>query len=161
MRDVDELFAVRSAAIKWPELNTRHTMKIVEVGELGVERDDDGNPKLFPSGDPRPEVICKVNVDERDPEIEDDDGSRTLWLAGMALKAAIEAVRAAKAPGLRAGGVLDMIHNDTKPPASARNKPTKLFKARWTPPVPGADDLFADEPVAAKTQKAADDDAPW
>jgi hypothetical protein len=160
MPSADDLFAVRAPAIKWPELNTRHTMKITEVGELGVEKDDDGNPKLFPSGDTRPELICKVNVDERDPEIQDDDGDRTLWLAGMALKATIDAVRAAKAPGLRVGGVLDMIHHDASPPKSSKHKPTKLFRAKWTPPVPGADDLFGD-PAPAKNSPPVDDDPPW
>jgi hypothetical protein len=172
MASADDLFTGGLPAIKFPEVGARHKMTVTRVGEPGVETDmATGAVKTFPSGDPRPRLVVDVTVDEIDPDVEDDDGSRTLYLQGLLLKAVVDAVRAARQKGLRPGGVLEIVHHESKPSATKGFADTKLYKARYTPPAAGSgsDALFDDQPaakVATQLQResaakvAAPDDGP-
>jgi len=58
----------------------------------------------WPSGDPKMEIICVVQTDERDPAKTGDDGRRRLHITPRMQKPLREAVQRVGAPGLAIGG---------------------------------------------------------
>ena len=149
MASADDLFSGGFPAVKFKTLGDRKKMTIKRVGEPTHERDlSTGEVKKFPSGDPRPMLVCDVQIDERDPEIAADDGMRTLYLQGKMLQAAVQAVRAKRLPGLRNGGVLDLQWYDETPATKKGFNPTKEWRARYEPPTGvAADEMFDDLPA--------------
>lgn len=91
-----------------------------------------GAPKTYPSGDPIMAVYVDLATDLRDPSIEDDDGTRRLYIEGRYLKGTIrDAIRAAGAPGLEVGGVLDLTFTHREDPEDKRSR--KFWQATYTP----------------------------
>ena len=105
-----------------------------------------GAPKVFPSGDPIMGVSVEVQTDERDPSRENDDGKRTFFIEGKRLKDAVRAgVKAAGAPGLEVGGILnvELTHYDT--PGDRRSGCN--WRVTYTPG--GNSALMGEQPTAA------------
>ena len=105
------------------------TGRITAISEPYQEREYDQNnpgggaPKFYPkSGDP----IMTFNVDlattERDPSVEDDDGTRRVYMDGRRIKDAVRAgIRNAGASGLEIGGQLTIAYVGDEVPGDARS----------------------------------------
>lgn len=110
-----------------------------------------GTPRVFPSGDPIIGLTVEVQTTERDPSIEDDDGTRTFWIEGRYLKEAVRnAVRAAGAPGLEVGGKLKVTFTHREDPTDKRSR--KYWDVVYTPA--GNASLMAEQPQAQPQQPA-------
>lgn len=72
---------------------------------------DSKEPKFFKgTNDPMMQLVVTGSTDQRDPERDDDDGSRSIYVKGKQMTAAVrDAVKAVKAKGLEVGGVLTLI----------------------------------------------------
>lgn len=96
--------------------------RILAISEPYQEREYDPNnpgngaPKFFKSGTPIMSFWVDVATPLRDPSIEDDDGTRRIYMDGSRIKKAVRAgVQAAGATGLNVGGTLSVTctHYDT------------------------------------------------
>lgn len=96
--------------------------RIVAISDPYQEREyspsDPGNgaPKFFKNGNPIMTFNLDLATTDRDASIEDDDGTRRLYMDGSRIKKAVRAaVQASGAPGLAVGGTLSITctHYDT------------------------------------------------
>ena len=120
------------------------TGRIVAISAPYQEREYDRNApgqgglRFFPkSGDPIMTFNFDIATTLRDPSIEDDDGTRRVYMDGSRIKKAFrEHLRAIGAPGLEVGGTitLTVTHFDT--PGDIRSG--KNWAVQYTPPSQGA-----------------------
>jgi hypothetical protein len=93
---------------------------------------------LWPDGTPKMVALVTLKTAQRNPEIEDDDGERTLWVSGKYLTAAVrEAVKAGGARLLDIGGYLSVVYVGDGEAQVGFNAP-RLFTATYRKPAPGA-----------------------
>ncbi len=80
-------------------------------------------------------VSVDVQTNLRDPNLDDDDGTRRIYIEGQRMKAAVrEACAAAGAPqGVEVGGELHVMFTGFGT-AEAGLNPPKEYQARYTPP---------------------------
>jgi hypothetical protein len=124
------------------------------------QRDIDGNLKTWDNGDPRMQFVIKLATDNRDPDVDDDDGTRRLftkWQMEQAVAAALR--KAGVKPGDSIiGGTLVVKHSATKPSDKRGYNDTKLFEAAYRPPVKDESaSLLGDEPAPAAAGPSVDD----
>jgi len=117
---------------------------------------DDNKPLFWDNGDPRMQLVIKLQTEDRDESIEDDDGIRTLYAKGgnfevaegqgKAMKNAIaDAVKASNAK-LREGGTLKVAYTGEGKKTNRGYSAPKLFTAKYEGPVSSVEtkDLFDD-----------------
>jgi hypothetical protein len=153
MSNVSEQFLAGGgpASVKFPAIGTVVGGKIIEEPEVQQQRDiETGVLLTWQDGNPRMQMVVTLQTSERDPEIEDDDGIRRLFVKANLRKAVQEAVIAASCKGLDVGGTLEVAYiGDGEKTNRAYNAP-KLYKARYTPPVSdGGSSFLGTAPKAA------------
>ncbi|AHB79600.1 hypothetical protein PBI_VALIDUS_70 [Mycobacterium phage Validus] len=94
-------------------------------------------PLTWKDGSPRMQLVVTVQTDLNDPEIEDDDGLRRLFVKGEMRKAVQKAVIAAGAKGLDVGGELYVTFVGEGEKQGNLSAP-KLYRAEYRKPAPGA-----------------------
>jgi hypothetical protein len=114
-----------------------------------------GKPLFWDNGDPRMQLVVKVQTNLRDDS--EDDGVRAFYVKGgfkrdTTQKAVADAVRAAGAKGLQVGGELyiTFVSQDGPSQDDAKN-----YRARYVPAVAGADFLGTQQPTPAAASPAA------
>jgi hypothetical protein len=111
----------------------------------------DGEPRRFPSGDPIMAISIDIQTSLRDPSVEDDDGTRRIYVQGKRLKEAVRnAVRDAGASGLEVGGRLSVTFTHRDDPTDKRS--AKYYTAKYTPAGSAA---LMDEPTKPATAAPA------
>lgn len=101
-----------------------------------------GNPKTWEDGNPMWQLVVTLQTDLRDPQIEDDDGRRRVYMKNNMKKAVSDAVRKVKEKALAVGGSLTITYTgDGKPTQKGFNAP-KNYEAVYVAP---AANLLHDE----------------
>lgn len=174
------------------------TAKLSEIGDeaQGIifkrqrleETDDDNNVVMNEWGKPKPLVVLWIATSLRDPEIEDDDGARRLWLKGNGLWTLQQSIRENELKPPAFGGKVKVWVASKKPNTNPKRKPMKVHGAiyadprpewkiiaqeyldRWDQKKPDSfDDSFDTRPAAAKpaeqkttldSMRGFDDDQP-
>lgn len=115
-----------------------------------------GQPEVWPQGDPKMQVVITLQTDERDADIDDDDGQRRLFAKKpSAMLAAI--TTALNGQRLEVGGRLAVKHTGTEPSSTAGFNPKKLYVAAYQPPAANeAADLLAGGKSEAPPADVAD-----
>jgi hypothetical protein len=127
---------------KFPQPGTTVVGDVIGEPEARQRTDfDDGTPLTWPNGDPRMEVVVKLQTTERDPEIQDDDGVRALHMYGNMLAAVRDAVKATKAAGLQPGGRLAVTYTGDGE-ARGKSKAPKLYRAQYAVPAGGGNEVL-------------------
>lgn len=123
------------ASAKFPTIGTSITGRLVRNPEARQQTHiETGEPLTFANGDPRMQIVVSLATDERDPDNEDDDGERALYIKGNMLAAVRDAVRKAGAKGLEVGGTLTVTYvGDGERKNRAFNAP-KLYAAVYVLP---------------------------
>jgi hypothetical protein len=130
----DDFMNVGGRSAQFPAVGTSVTGVVLSEPDKQPDKDMDGQPRTFPSGDPMWVYLVQLQTDLRDPNDDTDDGVRTLWLKYLSQKAVVDAVRKARAPGLRVGGVLTVTYTHDIPPAKRGQQPSKAYAAIYIPP---------------------------
>jgi hypothetical protein len=157
----DFLFGGGVPSAKFPEIGATVTGTITEEPRLDEQRDLEGEVKTWSNGDTMKMLVVTLATTDRDPDIEDDDGLRRLYVKGSkdpkskSMTAAIgAAVRKAKANGLEVGGRLTIRYSgDGEQERKGFNAP-KQYDATYEPPSVAASGEFLDAapaPAAATT----------
>jgi hypothetical protein len=93
-------------------------------------------PEFWPDGQPKMQIVVKLQTAERDPSNPADSGQRSLFIKGGVHSAVSAALAAAGAPGLRVGAELYVRWVGEK--ASAQGSPAKVYEAVYRLPDPNA-----------------------
>jgi len=106
-------------------------------------------PKFFEnSGEPKRVMVFTLETEERDDEIEDDDGTRSLWARWKIMDAIKDALAVAGVKNTAVGGWLSVKFVRQDKPTSAAMSGVKHFEAVYEPPEEPDDeaDEYEDEP---------------
>ncbi len=133
-----DFFASGSPSCRFTNIGDTHTGKIVTFEESQQKDIQTGQPKFWPDGNPCQMLVITLATNERDAEIEDDDGQRRLYVnkpSGMfvAIKAAVGKNKFAN------GGTLAIKYVKNGKPKAAGFSPPKEYAAKYTPPAGVAD----------------------
>lgn len=134
-----------SPAAKFPTVGT--TIKGTVTGaEMRQQTDPkDGKLKTWDDGNPMMQLVVTLATDERDADIDDDDGTRRVFVKGNMRKAVIEALKEAGAKTIDSGGKLAVQYTgDGEKTNPAFNAP-KLYKAQYKAPEAAPQSVSADE----------------
>lgn len=143
-------------AAKFPTIGTTITGTITAVHPPEPQRD-------FETGQDIPgktQVRIELATELRDPEIDFDDGSRTLYVRGWMTGAIGEALRKAGAKEPAAGGTLTVTYTEDGAPSRPGLRGPKKYSATYTKPSTtgqffntGGDNTPAAAPQAAAGQQ--------
>lgn len=106
------------------------------------------------------QVRIELSTETRDPEIEFDDGSRTLYIRGWMTGAIGEALRKAGVKEPQIGGTLSVTYTSDGAPTRPGLQGPKQYSATYTPPAASTGGFFnngqeAPAPAAGETPNAA------
>jgi hypothetical protein len=100
-----------------------------------------GAPLTWDNGDPRQQLVVRLQTEQRDPDNPDDDGIRAVYVKGSKKAgtrsmhdAVATAVRAAGGKGLEEGGTLTVKFVGEEPPSQRGLSPRKLWEATYVQP---------------------------
>lgn len=144
----DFLNATGGTSAKFPTIGT--TIKgTVEAAEVQQQRDFvTGDPKTYDNGDPMMQLVITLATDERDPDVESDDGTRKLYAKGQMLAAIRQAVKQSGGR-LETGGTLVVKYVADKPSDKRGFNPSKQYEAAYRPgaAAQAGVDALLDEPA--------------
>jgi hypothetical protein len=145
----DFLLAGGITSAKFETPGTTVSGIITRPPEVQRQRElDTGKPKFWEDGKPRQQIVIHLQTTSRDPEVEDDDGIRALYVRGNMLKAVREAVRKHGAGvRLETGGVLTVTYTGDGERRAAGFNPPKLYSASYTPAAQATVDRALGEPA--------------
>lgn len=149
--ELDEMFSGSgSPAFKFEKIGDR-LEGIIEDAEARQQRDyDTGEAKTWDDGKPMMELVLTLATDLRDPSIEDDDGSRRVFVRGQMLTALRQAVRKAKARKPERGAVVVITHSGLGEAKRKGFNQPKLFTVDYLPSSAAAvAEMFGDAPQEA------------
>lgn len=120
-------------ACKFPTIGT--TVKGTVQNSEVVQQTDfaTSKPKFYDDGNPMMQVVITLATDEHDPQVDNDDGQRKLYVKGQMRQAVAEALRKAGAK-LEKGGMLAVQYVEDKPSETRGFNPTKVYRAQYAPP---------------------------
>src|SRR5262245_29472574 len=147
-------FSGGAKGITWPDdphepggrTSVTGTIEIVHPPEPVID------PKTQqPVVPPREQVRVVLATTERSPDIDDDDGRRTLYIKSYMRGAIGDALRKAKASEPEPGGTLTLTVTHTTPPDRPGLSASKHFAASYVPP-PVTGGFFNGGQQAGETQ---------
>lgn len=139
---------------KFPTPGTTVGGRITERPTVEQQRDiSTGDKKFWSDGNPMMQLVVTVQTDERDPQLEEDDGRRRLFVKGQMKNAIADAVRAAGARGLEVGGTLAVTYSHDGTASQRGFNPPKQYTSRYTPAATVA--LNTPDPGTAAPQQYA------
>lgn len=148
------IFGKREAnpSAKFNNIGDQVEGEILSVSEPMQAREyGTGEPSFWKTGRPKMQVAIKLATNQRDPQIEGDDGVRNLWVIDdfglndySMLDAVRRAVEAAGASDLEVGGRLAVQFYGTDPASQNPKNPRKLYTGRYTP-APAGGGMFGQQ----------------
>lgn len=117
---------------KFPTPGTAVGGRITEKPTVEQQRDiSTGDKKFWSDGNPMMQLVVTVQTEERDPQIEEDDGRRRLFIKGQMKNAVADAVRAAGGRGLEVGGILTVTYSHDGTASQRGFNPPKQYAATY------------------------------
>lgn len=115
---------------------------ICEEPTVSQQTEPNGALKTWPDGNPMMQMVVTIKTGIRDPQIEEDDGRRTLYVKGQMQAALRDAVTAVGRKGIDVGGEITMVYTHDKEPASRGLSPARQFSCVYKPPTQAATAAF-------------------
>jgi hypothetical protein len=114
-----------------------------------------GELLFWQDGNPRQQIVVTVETDLRDPELDNDDGHRSIYIKwwGESRKRLLDAVRAAGDKDVRVGGQFAATYVGRGEAASRDVDAPKLYHYEYTPPSATAG--LIEQPAAPAAQTVA------
>lgn len=131
---MSNLFDTGSKGLKFSTIGTSHQGTVTsEPMERQQTEYGTGKPAVWPSGEPKLQVLVDLQTEEKDDP--DDDGERTLYVSSNSMKHAIgKAIRDAGAKDLEVGGTLTVTYTGNDPQSKNPANPKKLYTAQYSRP---------------------------
>jgi hypothetical protein len=145
------------SSAKFPTVGTTVTGVICRPPEVQQQTDiTTGAPKFWDDGKPRQQLQVQLQTEERDPEVDNDDGIRAVYVKAQMQKAVREAVKRSGAKGLEIGGTLTVTYIGDGVPTQRGMSAPKQYSAVYVP----ASAAAANEFLAQGEQPAWSQPAP-
>lgn len=122
---------------KFPDKGAKVKGIITEEPTSSQQTTPEGKLKTWDDGNPMLQLVVTLQTSERDPEIEEDDGLRRLFIKGQMRNAVGKAVKEAGAKGLDVGGSLEVIYTHDGERSNPAFSPPKQYVAVYG--LPAAD----------------------
>ena len=119
---------------KFPTPGTSVSGIITEEPQMSQQTDPSGELKTWQDGNPMMQLVVTLKTEQRDPAIEDDDGSRRVFIKGQMRNAVQTAVKNARAKGLDVGGTLTVTYTHDGERSNPAFSPPKQYEAQYVPP---------------------------
>lgn len=116
------------------------------ITELEVRQQtsfEDNKPLFWDDGKPRTQLVVTLQTAEADED--DDDGLRRVYVKGQMQKAVRDAILKANEKGPKVGGELVVQYTGDEPNSNPRLNASKLYRARYQPPLVQLPDDHDDE----------------
>jgi hypothetical protein len=141
----DILNAGGAPSAKFPTVGT--TIKgTIETAVVSQQQDfTTGEPKVWKDGNPAMQIVVTLATDERDAEIENDDGTRRLFVKGQMLSALKDALKTAGVKTLEVGGTLAVQYKSDGERSDPKFNPPKVYVAQYKAPEAAAAAVVVDE----------------
>lgn len=121
-------------AAKFPATGASVSGIITEEPQMSQQTDPSGELKTWQDGNPMMQLVVTLKTEQRDPAIEDDDGSRRVFIKGQMRNAVQTAVKNAKSKGLDIGGTLTVTYTHDGERSNPAFSPPKQYVAQYVPP---------------------------
>lgn len=145
-------------AAKFPTLGTVVKGKVVGQKKQQSKDMATGELKTWDDGTPVWEIVFTLATDDRDPNIDDDDGTRRLFARGQMLKAIGQAIRKEGWSKSLVGGELAVKYDHDGQASKRGFSAPKVYAARFT--APDLADVF-DEMGAEPVEEYAEGEEPF
>jgi hypothetical protein len=141
-------------AAKFPEVGTVVKGKVLAQKKQQSKDMASGELKTWDDGSPMFEIVFTLATDDRDPSLEDDDGTRRVFARGQMLKAIGDALRKAHWSAPLVGGHLAVKYAKDGEASRRGFSAPKLYQAIYEPPAAADEfDAIAGEPVDDYSQE--------
>jgi hypothetical protein len=107
----------------------------VQSAVVSQQTDIDGTLKTWDDGNPRMQIVVTLATDDRDASIDNDDGTRRLFIKGQMLSALKDALRIAGVKTLEEGGTLGVQYKEDGEQKRAGFNAPKVYVAQYRAPV--------------------------
>lgn len=152
---LDVILGSGGPSCKFPEIGATYEGVILKSGTKQATDFKTKKPKFWEDGSPIIEAFFTLQTALSDPEVEDDDGTRVLYVSSKGMRTAV--AKAFRAAGIGrgdavVGGTLKIQYYADGEPASVGVSAPKLYRAKFTPPVAAApsevfdDDEYSEDP---------------
>lgn len=147
---LDDLLSSGSPVVKFPEIGDKVVGTVTSVERTQQTDFDTGKPAFWDDGNPRMQYVFTLATDERDADIDGDDGTRRLFARGQMERAIKDAIRSSGAGKAQiVGGKLAVQYAEDGIPKNPRHNPPKVYRAQFVPGQGAASDLLDDTPPVA------------
>jgi hypothetical protein len=142
--EIDRMFGGGGApAVSFKAIGDSVAGVITDLASRQQRDYEDNSPKVWAdTGKPMMELIVTLDTGIIDPTIEDDDGSRRVFVRGAMLTAFGDACRLAKTRRPEVGGKVTITHSGLGTPSNPRFNAPKLFAIAYEPPTAVAMDAM-------------------
>lgn len=131
-----------------------HEGTIVALDVMQARNYATGEPDFWKDGQPKMQAVLTIQTQERDAEIENDNGVRRLFVSSKGMKDAISAaVKKAGKTKIDVGGTIGVKYLRDDPEGKNPDNLPKIYGAKYEPPPAGSefvepepDDEYGEEP---------------
>lgn len=129
-------------AAKFPNVGDKLQGRVLSQKKQQSKDMATGELKVWDDGSAMYEIVFTIQTDQRDPELEDDDGTRRLFARGQMLKAIGDALRKARWSSSLVGGTLGVKYARDGEATRRGFSAPKIYAALFEPPA-AADEFDA------------------
>lgn len=161
--DPNDLLGTRSIpsiSFKDAKVGDSFTGTITDLRTVQVKSYDTGEPEFWDDGKPKLQIEVTLATNYLDPELDEDDGTRRVYLFGQKLAAAKQEMKSKGLSKLEKGMAFTITFTGTKPASNKKYNDVKLYGIEIDPATsnPDVDALLVETTGAKPVKKAADGD---
>lgn len=132
--DSETFFSGGVPSAKFPAFGSTVTGVVSSDPQTSQQTDMDGKLKTWDNtGEPMLQLVVTLQTDERDPEIDDDDGQRRVYVKGQMRNAMQAALKASRSKGLYVGDTLSVTYTHDGDKSNPKLSAPKQYVVVHTP----------------------------
>lgn len=132
--DSVQFFSGGITSAKFEKPGATVTGTVCEEPSMMQQTTPEGKLKTWDDGNPMLQLVVTLQTAERDPEIEDDDGQRRVYIKGQMRTAVQQALRQARSKSIDVGGTLTVTYTHDGERTNPAFSPPKQYVAVYEPP---------------------------
>ena len=152
--------SIPSISFKDAKVGDSFTGTITDLRTVQVRSYDSGEPEFWDDGKPKLQIEVTLATDYLDPTLDEDDGTRRVYLFGQKLSAAKQEMKSKGISKLEKGFKFTISFVGEKPASNKKYNNVKLYGIEIEPATsnPDVDALLVETTGAKPVKKAAEGD---